>query len=148
MAVSSTTAPLTSNTERIDYATVLPHATKLLILGAVLLSLFLAALDQTIVATALPAIVRNFNGIDLVSWVSTGYLLASTAMIVLPIYVGYKRRQDLTWSRDWPLLVVGLGGLIFLSIDYTVSYQDALRSVVEHNDRVEADFEARHPEVP
>jgi hypothetical protein len=74
--------------------------------------------------------------------------LASTAMIVLPVYVAYKRRQDLTWSRDWPLLAVGLGGLIFLSIDYTVSYQDALRSVVEHNDRVEADFEARHPEVP
>lgn len=100
MAVSTTTAPLASSNERIDYATVLPHSTKLLILGAVLLSLFLAALDQTIVATALPAIVRNFNGIDLVSWVSTGYLLASTAMI--PIYGKlsdmYGRKPILLWG--------------------------------------------------
>src|SRR6266545_2960980 len=100
MAVSSTTAPLSSSNQRIDYATVLPHSTKLLILGAVVLSLFLAALDQTIVATALPAIVRNFNGIDLVSWVSTGYLLASTAMI--PIYGKlsdmYGRKPILLWG--------------------------------------------------
>jgi hypothetical protein len=74
--------------------------------------------------------------------------LASTALIVLPIYVAYQRRQDLTWSHDWPLLALSLGGLIALSIDYTVSYQDALRSVVERNDRVEAEFEARHPEGP
>jgi EmrB/QacA subfamily drug resistance transporter len=100
MAVSTTTAARTSSNERIDYATVLPHSTKLLILGAVLISLFLAALDQTIVATALPAIVRNFNGIDLVSWVSTGYLLASTAMI--PIYGKlsdmYGRKPILLWG--------------------------------------------------
>jgi EmrB/QacA subfamily drug resistance transporter len=100
MAVSTTTTPLASSTERIDYATVLPHSTKLLILGAVLLSLFLAALDQTIVATALPAIVRNFNGIDLVSWVSTSYLLASTAMI--PVYGKlsdmYGRKPILLWG--------------------------------------------------
>jgi EmrB/QacA subfamily drug resistance transporter len=100
MAVSTTTAPRASSAERIDYATVLPHSTKLLILGAVLLSLFLAALDQTIVATALPAIVRDFNGIDLVSWVSTGYLLASTAMI--PIYGKlsdmYGRKPILLWG--------------------------------------------------
>jgi EmrB/QacA subfamily drug resistance transporter len=70
--------------ERIDYATVLPGRTKALILAGVLLGLFLAALDQTIVATALPAIVTEFQGIDLLSWVSTGYLLASTTMV--PIY--------------------------------------------------------------
>ena len=78
----------------------MPHRTKLLILGAVLLSLFLAALDQTIVATALPAIVRDFNGIDLLSWVSTGYLLASTAMV--PIYGKlsdmYGRKPILLWG--------------------------------------------------
>jgi EmrB/QacA subfamily drug resistance transporter len=49
-----------------------------------MISLFLAALDQTIVATALPAIVVAFNAIDQLSWVSTGYLLASTTMV--PIY--------------------------------------------------------------
>ncbi len=62
----------------------LPPRTKLTILGASLLALFLAALDQTIVATALPAIVSQFRGIDLVAWVSIGYLLSSTAMV--PVY--------------------------------------------------------------
>jgi MFS family permease len=66
----------------------------------VLLSLFLAALDQTIVATALLAIVRDFKGINLVSWVSTGYLLANTAMV--PIYGKlsdmYGRKLILLWG--------------------------------------------------
>ena len=74
--------------------------------------------------------------------------LASVAMIAIPIYVAYQRRTDLSWGHDWPLLATGLGGLILLSIDYTVSYQDAMRGVVEYNDRVEADFETRHPEAP
>ena len=48
-------------------------------LGALLLGLFLAALDQTIVATALPTIVSEIGGIDHLSWVVTAYLLAATA---------------------------------------------------------------------
>lgn len=101
------TTPRTFGGERIDYAAILPQNTKLLILAGVLLSLFLAALDQTIVATALPAIVRDFNGLDLVSWVSTGYLLASTAMV--PIYGKlsdlYGRKIILIWG-----IIVFLGG--------------------------------------
>ena len=50
-------------------------------LAAVLVGLFLAALDQTIVATALPAIVADLSGIRLLAWVSTGYLVASTTMV-------------------------------------------------------------------
>ena len=49
-----------------------------------MLSLFLSALDQTIVSTALPSIVADLRGIELLAWVSTSYLLASTAMV--PIY--------------------------------------------------------------
>ena len=94
------TATTSLDNERIDYAAILPHRTKLVILAGVLLSLFLAALDQTIVATALPAIVRDFNGLELVSWVSTGYLLASTAMV--PIYGKlsdmYGRKIILLWG--------------------------------------------------
>lgn len=74
--------------------------------------------------------------------------VGSVALIAVPIYVAYQRRRDLSWSHDWPLLATGLAGLIVLSIDFTVSYQDAMRGVVEFNDRVEADFEARHPEAP
>jgi len=74
--------------------------------------------------------------------------LASVAMIAVPIYVAVQRGSDLSWSHDWPLLVTGLAGLVVLSVDYTLSYQDAMAGVVEFNDRVEAGFEARHPESP
>jgi EmrB/QacA subfamily drug resistance transporter len=49
------------------------------ILGALMLGMFLAALDQTIVSTALPTIVSEFGGLNHLSWVVTSYMLASTA---------------------------------------------------------------------
>lgn len=48
-------------------------------IGALLLGMLLAALDQTIVATALPTIVSDLGGMDHLSWVVTAYLLAVTA---------------------------------------------------------------------
>jgi len=48
------------------------------VFGALLLALLLASLDQTIVATALPSIVRELGGLYELSWVVTAYLLAST----------------------------------------------------------------------
>ncbi|MEU6405905.1 MDR family MFS transporter [Streptomyces sp. NPDC046985] len=48
-------------------------------MGALLLGMLLAALDQTIVSTALPTIVSDLGGLDHLSWVVTAYLLASTA---------------------------------------------------------------------
>ncbi|MGW0189512.1 MDR family MFS transporter [Streptomyces sp. NPDC003362] len=48
-------------------------------IGALLLGMLLAALDQTIVSTALPTIVSELGGLDHLSWVVTAYLLASTA---------------------------------------------------------------------
>jgi EmrB/QacA subfamily drug resistance transporter len=49
-----------------------------LIFGALMLVLLLASLDQTIVSTALPTIVGDLGGLNHLSWVVTGYLLAST----------------------------------------------------------------------
>lgn len=49
-----------------------------LIFSALMLGMMLAALDQTIVATALPTIVRDLGGLDQLSWVVTAYMLAST----------------------------------------------------------------------
>jgi EmrB/QacA subfamily drug resistance transporter len=49
------------------------------IIGALLLGMTLASLDQTIVATALPTIVGDLGGLSHLSWVVTAYLLASTA---------------------------------------------------------------------
>ncbi len=82
MATTTTSTPVT--TARIDYAATLDQRSKVLILVGVLLGLFLSALDQTIVSTALPRIVADLKGIELIGWVSTSYLLASTAMV--PIY--------------------------------------------------------------
>ncbi|WP_434588972.1 DHA2 family efflux MFS transporter permease subunit [Streptomyces sp. A5-4] len=67
-------------------AAVLPAAepvnsrrTILVAIGALLLGMLLAALDQTIVSTALPTIVSELGGMDHLSWVVTAYLLAATA---------------------------------------------------------------------
>nr|WP_317453502.1 MFS transporter [Streptomyces sp. CBMA152] len=60
-----------------------PRRVRLVFLG-LMLTLLLAALDQMIVATALPKIVGDLHGLDKVSWAVTAYLLAST--IGLPIY--------------------------------------------------------------
>ena len=51
---------------------------------ALMLGMFLAALDQTIVSTALPTIVGDLGGLNHLSWVVTSYLLASTASA--PLY--------------------------------------------------------------
>jgi EmrB/QacA subfamily drug resistance transporter len=54
------------------------------VFGALMLGMFLAALDQTIVSTALPTIVGDLGGLDHLSWVVTAYLLAAT--VSTPIY--------------------------------------------------------------
>jgi EmrB/QacA subfamily drug resistance transporter len=75
------------------------------VLAAIMCTLLLAALDQTIVGTALPTIVGELHGYDRYSWVLTAYLLTSTTMT--PI-VG--KLSDL-FGRKW-FIVVGI--LIFL----------------------------------
>ncbi|GAA3922413.1 MFS transporter [Streptomyces gulbargensis] len=55
------------------------HRGVLVAIGALLLGMLLAALDQTIVSTALPTIVSELGGMEHLSWVVTAYMLASTA---------------------------------------------------------------------
>ena len=62
----------------------LTHRQVMVIYGALALGMLLAALDQTIVATALPTIVGSLGGLNHLSWVVTSYLLASTAST--PLY--------------------------------------------------------------
>src|SRR6266581_7956748 len=78
---------------------------KLEILGAILLALFLFALDQTVVGTALPRIVTDLHGNSLYTWVVTIYLL--TATISGPIY---GKLSDLFGRR--PMVMIGVS--IFL----------------------------------
>ena len=61
-----------------DPALALDRRAKFEILGAILLGLFLAALDQTIVGPVLPRIVTELQGADLYTWVVTIFLVTST----------------------------------------------------------------------
>jgi len=56
----------------------LPHRRVLVVIGALMLGMFLAALDQTIVSTALPTIVGDLHGASRFTWVVTAYLVSST----------------------------------------------------------------------
>jgi EmrB/QacA subfamily drug resistance transporter len=61
----------------------LTHRQILVVLGGVMAGMLLAALDQSIVGTALPRIVSDLGGLDKLSWVVTAYLLTSTAVTPL-----------------------------------------------------------------
>ena len=65
-------------------ANALTHQQTLLIVFGVLLPTFMGSLDQTILATALPTIGRDFDDMHSLPWLITAYLLASTAII--PLY--------------------------------------------------------------
>ncbi len=83
----------------------LPRRQVFITLGGVLLAMFLSALDQTVVGTALPQIIADLKGFEHYTWVATAYLL--TATIMMPI-VG--RLTDM-YGRKW-FYIVGIA--IFL----------------------------------
>jgi EmrB/QacA subfamily drug resistance transporter len=78
----------------------------LTVFPSIMLPMFLAVVDQTIVATALPAIASSLGGVERVSWVVVGYLVAGT--IAAPVY---GQLRDVYGSR--PMMFVALG--IFLA---------------------------------
>jgi EmrB/QacA subfamily drug resistance transporter len=86
---------------------------RLEILGAILLALFLFALDQTVVGTALPVIVTDLHGNELYAWSVTVYLL--TATISGPIYGKlsdlYGRRPIFIFAVSLFLVASVLAGL-------------------------------------
>ncbi|MFE2880921.1 DHA2 family efflux MFS transporter permease subunit [Streptomyces roseus] len=117
------------------------HATRdvLVSIGALLLGLLIAALDQTIVSTALPTIVSELGGMEHLSWVVTAYMLAATAATPLWGKLGdqYGRKKLFQGAivlfligsalcglaQDMPQLIgfralqgLGGGGLIVLSM--------------------------------
>ena len=73
----------------------------LAIYAGLMVTLLLAALDQTIVATALPRIVSDLGGITQYSWVFTAYMLTSTVTVPL-----YGRLGDVHGRR--PLLLIAI----------------------------------------
>lgn len=83
----------------------LDHRAKMEILLAIMLGLFLGALDQTIVAVALPTIITDLGGQELLTWTVTMYLLTST--ITVPFY---GKLSDLYGRK--PMLMIGI--VVFL----------------------------------
>jgi EmrB/QacA subfamily drug resistance transporter len=82
---------------------VLTPKTVWLIFGALMASMFMSSLDQSIVGTAMPTIVGELNGVEHQGWVVTAYILAIA--IVMPLYGKFG---DL-WGRRWPFIVaIGL----------------------------------------
>jgi EmrB/QacA subfamily drug resistance transporter len=81
---------MTQKTEHKDHT----HKEIMIILGGLMTGMLLAALDQTIVSTALKSIVEDFNGLDHYTWVVTAYLLTSTASTPL-----YGKISDLYGRR-------------------------------------------------
>ena len=73
-----------------------------------MLALLLAALDQTIVGTAIPRIVADLNGLDRLAWVTTAYLVTSTTMTPIAGKLG-----DLFGRK--PFLLVGMIGFVAAS---------------------------------
>src|SRR5439155_1254685 len=72
------------------------------------LALFLAALDQTIVGTALPRIVGELNGLEYFAWVATAYMVTSTTMTPIAGKLG-----DLFGRK--PFLLAGMIGFVLAS---------------------------------
>ncbi|HVU74548.1 MAG TPA: MDR family MFS transporter [Mycobacteriales bacterium] len=85
-ATRENTAPATSSTgpKPTESPAGFSHRQILVVMSGLMMGMFLASLDQTIVSTALPTIVGDFHRADLYSWVVTSYLLTSTA--VTPLY--------------------------------------------------------------
>jgi hypothetical protein len=80
--------------------------------------------------------------------VRLGVALAAVAAVVIPVVIASRRGSDLSWKHDWPLLGTGVLGLSVLSFDYTSSYEDAMRAVVQWNEKHESDFNQAHPDAP
>lgn len=102
------------------------HRQILIIFGGLMAGLFLSALDQTIVATALPTIVGELGGLDYYSWVVTAYLLSAT--VCTPLYGKvsdmYGRRAVLQSA-----VVVFLVGSLLAGVAQTMPQLVAFRGI-------------------
>ncbi|MDQ2943113.1 MAG: MFS transporter [Candidatus Dormibacteraeota bacterium] len=86
----------------------LPRSRVILATAGAMLALLLAALDQTIVGTAIPRIVADLNGLDRLAWVTTAYLVTSTTMTPIAGKLG-----DLFGRK--PFLLAGMIGFVISS---------------------------------
>lgn len=109
-----------------ELASGLTHRQILVIMSGLMLGVLLAALDQTIVATALPTIAGDFRRTDLLSWVVTSYLLTSTASTPL-----YGKASDLYGRKTvfQIAIVVFLTGSVLCGLSQSMVQLVAFRGV-------------------
>jgi EmrB/QacA subfamily drug resistance transporter len=96
------------------------------VFAALMLGMFLAALDQTIVSTALPTIVGDLGGLNHLSWVVTSYLLASTVSTPL-----YGKLGDMVGRKPVFLaaILIFLGGSMLAGLSQTMGQLIGFRAV-------------------
>ena len=80
-----------------------PERQLVMILISVMLGMLLAAIDQTVVGTAMPRIIADLHGLREYAWVTTSYMLASTVMVPL-----YGKLSDIYGRKPFYLLGMGL----------------------------------------
>jgi EmrB/QacA subfamily drug resistance transporter len=86
-----------------DASGVFTHRQIVTILAGLMLGMFLAALDQTVVSTAIRTIADDLNGYDLQAWATTAFLITST--IATPLY---GKLSDLYGRRPFYLFAIGV----------------------------------------
>jgi EmrB/QacA subfamily drug resistance transporter len=99
-----------ANPSELDGSSALPnlsHRSVLLIIGALMLGMLLAALDQTIVSTALPTIVGDLKGGSHIAWVITAYLLATTVSTPLWGKLGDQYGRKVFFQASIVIFLVG-----------------------------------------
>ena len=92
-----------------------------MVMAGVMLAMLLAALDQTIVATAMPRIVEDLNGLDHFSWVFTAYMLVSA--ITVPVY---GKLSDMYGRRGFYLF----GIVIFLTGSIMCGFSQSMTQLI------------------
>ncbi|MCU1487352.1 MAG: Drug resistance transporter EmrB/QacA subfamily [Actinomycetia bacterium] len=104
----------------------LTHRQILVIFSGLMLGMLLAALDQTIVSTALPRITGDLGGLEHLSWVISAYLLASTIGMPLSGKLGDLFGRKLVFQVA---IVVFLGGSILAGLSQSMGQLIAFRAV-------------------
>ena len=117
---STVTSPATAEPDQVG------QRRRLIIIGALLLGMLLAALDQTIVATALPTIAGDLHGLSHLSWVVTAYLLASTVSTPLWGKLGDLYGRKVFFEAS---IVIFLIGSALSGLSHTMLQLIAFRAV-------------------
>ena len=91
------------------------------ILAAIMLAMFMNAIEGTIVSTAMPAIVSDLGGFSLYSWVFSGYLLMNAVTVLI-----YGKLSDIVGRK--PVLLFGI--IVFLIGSILCGFADSMRELI------------------